>query len=158
MDILKKGRELLEEDTRVALLDGEQMQKTGLGTVAKGIKTGNVNVTVTNQRLMYDTNLKTMGAIAAGATAAGGAAGNLATGAASGAAAASTAYTPRFTTPLSNIVDVQPGRYKLFGFIPTRDTAINFKFADGKTLTILFEQRDEWLAAIKNALAGSKPA
>lgn len=159
MGFISAGEKLLHEEVSAVLLPGEAVIRSGIGTRQLKFRMMNVNVALTNLRLLTDVNKKTVQAArvasAAGGGLGGGSGGGI-TGAVSGAiggiiGANIVTSLKAGTIALGDITDIRKAKYKLFGFIPTRDIAIEFDIASGESLILLFNSRNEWFDDIEAA-------
>lgn len=162
--IIDSVNKALQENIRVELKPGERILNSGLASwQINNLKVINANVFITNMRLIVEDNIKSAKIAATGGIIGGAVGGEMSLGV-SGAMMDSGAAilmknrilrskTGGFNVPLSDIISVTPGRYKMFGFIPTTNVAAVIKLTSStRPITLLFNNRDAWVTQIKQVL------
>ena len=150
----------LQGKIRTPLLPGETIVKQGIGTWKVGkIKVVNVDVFLTNQRLIFQDNLKSAAIGYAAAAVGAGSVGGIGAAFAGGGGALSATLTKQGggAIPLQDIGSVTTERYKALGFIPGRYPMLVFTVKSlDQPIKILFRNYQEWLAQISQALQPHK--
>jgi hypothetical protein len=127
------------ESMKSTLLQGEQLIGQTFGAIQPPVMTQAANIYLTNQRIIIEANEMAQ-SIAPNWPA------NKAV---------------NVTTASFNYVDIKtvtPDKYHLFGFIPTRNTAIVIELKNGERLTLLTEERDKFIKILTDAVAAQVTA
>lgn len=151
----------LQEEFRGELQPGEAVLRSGIATWRiKTFKNVNVNLFLTNQRLIGEDNLHTVEVVAAGGAIGGAIGTGTVPGSVAGSVGAGSALLSKdggFALVLASVKSLVPYRPKLLG-IPMADNTLDIVLQDGTVLTLVFgkSKRDVWQASIWQAVQASK--